>query len=104
MDYDLDEMKEAVESGRAQLLDVREEEEWEMGHLEVANFVPLSSLNEGECPEGLDKTMTTYIHCRSGKRVLQAAPLLTKMGFKKIIPLEEGFEALLGEGFRMGHD
>ena len=104
MSFDYEELKDAVEARKVQLFDVREQDEWDAGHLADAHFVPLSLLRDGECPDGLDREMPTYLHCRSGRRVLEAAPMLKKMGFKNVIPLDEGFEALLGEGFRMGHD
>jgi phage shock protein E len=102
MSYDLDVIKDAIQEGSAQLLDVREEEEWDSGHLADATLVPLSLLRDGECPEELNRDLTTYIHCRSGRRVLEAAPLLKQIGFSNVVPLEEGFESLLAEGFRMG--
>lgn len=102
MSYDLDEIKDGLEDGELQLLDVREQDEWDAGHLSDTVFVPLSGLREGSCPEGLDKSKPTYLHCRSGRRVLEAAPLLEQLGFEKVTPLEEGFEALMAEGFPLG--
>jgi rhodanese-related sulfurtransferase len=101
MSYDLFDIKDELEAGTAQLLDVREQDEWDAGHLSDAKWVPLSKLNEGIAPD-CDKSITTYIHCRSGRRVLQAAPLLENLGFSKVIPLDEGFEALMAEGFSLG--
>ena len=101
MSYDLDDVKDQIEDGDAQLLDVREQDEWDAGHLSEATLVTLSSLSEGKAPEGLDKAKTTYIHCRSGRRVLQAAPILESMGFETVVPLDEGFEALMAEGFQV---
>ncbi len=94
----LEEMKSELEKGEAQLFDVREQEEWDAGHLKLANLVPLSSLNYGEEPQA-DKNKKTYLHCRSGNRVYSAAPILGQMGFSDVIPLNEGFEELCDEGF-----
>lgn len=99
MSYDLDDIKDQLEDGDAQLFDVREQDEWDAGHLTQASLVPLSSLSEGMEPEGFDKSKKTYLHCRSGKRVMTAAPLLESMGFSDVVPLDEGFEALMAEGF-----
>jgi rhodanese-related sulfurtransferase len=99
MSYDLDDMKDQLEDGEAQLFDVREQDEWDAGHLSQASLVPLSSLSEGLEPEGFDKNKKVYLHCRSGKRVMTAAPLLENMGFSDVTPLNEGFEALMAEGF-----
>jgi len=102
MSYDLDEIKDGLEDSEVQLLDVREQDEWDAGHLAVTTLVPLSALREGICPDGLDKSKSTYLHCRSGRRVLEAAPLLEQLGFEKVVPLDEGFEALMAEGFPLG--
>lgn len=101
MNYDLDEVKEQLEDGDAQLFDVREQDEWDAGHLSQASLVTLSGLSSGSLPEGVDKSKPTYLHCRSGQRVYRAAPLLESLGFEKVIPLNEGFEALLAEGFQV---
>lgn len=102
MSYDLFDVKDELEEGSAQLLDVREQDEWDAGHLAEAKLVCLSKLESGVEPSGLDKSLPTYLHCRSGQRVLRAAPLLQGMGFTKVVPLAEGFEALMAEGFAMG--
>ncbi len=100
MDKRLETIVSQVTERTAQLLDVREPDEWNMGHLELAKLVPLSTLQEGVEPSGLDKTIPTYLHCRSGVRVHSAAPILESMGFEKVIPLSEGFQVLVGEGVK----
>lgn len=102
MEYDIEDMRDELEAGEAQLLDVRETDEWEAGHLSQATLVPLSGLREGSCPAGPNKAMKTYLHCRSGRRVLEAAPLLEQLGFSQVVPLQEGFEDLMAEGFELG--
>lgn len=99
MQEHLENLKRELENGTAQLLDVREQDEWDEGHLQRASLAPLSELNQGEEPAGPDKSKKTYLHCRSGNRVHVAAPLLREMGYKEVIPLDEGYEELLGEGF-----
>jgi len=87
-----------VTAGQAQLLDVREPDEWNAGHLVLAQLTPLSGLQAGVFPEGLKKDLPTFLHCRSGVRVHSAAPLLEQLGFEKVIPLSEGFQELAREG------
>ncbi len=99
MEAHLKKLSDELKAGQAQLFDVREEQEWEEGHLKDAQLVPLSGLESGSCPKNLDKTRKTYLHCRSGQRVYRAAPLLQKMGFKEVVPLDEGFADLVDEGF-----
>ncbi len=100
MDKRLEALVNHVTEGKAQLLDVREPDEWNMGHLALAKLVPLSDLQAGVEPSGFDKTIPTYLHCRSGVRVHSAAPILESMGFEKVIPLSEGFQELVSEGVK----
>ena len=61
-------LKEELESGEAQLFDVREPGEWAAGRLSQAVHVPLSDLQDGIVPSH-DKEMLTYLHCAAGVRV-----------------------------------
>ena len=94
----LEAMKEELESGEAQLFDVREPQEWASGHLKLAKLVPLSDLMEGEVPK-YERSLLTYVHCAAGIRVHNAAPVLEAMGFERVVPLPEGFATLAGLGF-----
>ena len=94
-------IQDEIINGKAQLFDVREQDEWDAGHLKIAHFVALSELREGEEPSNdFDRSKKTYLHCRSGGRVLAAEPILTNdFDFENVIPLAEGFSTLLDEGF-----
>lgn len=92
-------MLEEIKNGTAQLLDVREQDEWDAGHLKLAKLVPLSGLRVMEEPEEeISRELKTYIHCRSGARVQVAAPILNDLGFDDVIPLSEGFAELVTLG------
>lgn len=90
----------------AVLIDVREQEEWDAGHLETAVLVPLSKLKNEAANQGfveqLAQTLAQgkiiYCHCRSGARVLAASPILQKMGYD-VRPLKAGYAELLRAGF-----
>ena len=100
MEYKIEEIKDEIKEGNCQLVDVREEVEWDEGHLKDATLFSLSSIQAGEdLPGSLDKSKKTYLHCRSGARVKAAEPLLIEMGFTNIIPLQEGFDELVDEDF-----
>ena len=94
-------MAEELDAGTAQLFDVREPNEWDVGHLQTALLVPLSELKAGNKPPH-DVNKKTYLHCRSGKRVQSARPLLESMGFVDVIDLREGYDALVDAGFERG--
>ena len=70
--------------------------------MDLAHLISLSELKEGEEPSSdFDQSKKTYIHCRSGVRVLAAEPILSNdFDFENVIPLAEGFDALVDEGFK----
>jgi phage shock protein E len=96
----LDQVKAAVESGKAVLVDVREQGEWDLGHLKAARLIPLSALSkEGAvAPADLPKDKPIYLHCRSGARCLKAAEILKPLGYD-VRPLKAGFGDLVKGGF-----
>ena len=74
------EVQKAIESGAAlKLIDVREVEEVEAGHIPSIINIPLSVL-ELSMPE-LDKSEKYIVVCRSGNRSSMATQLLESHGF-----------------------
>lgn len=98
----LDKVKTSLKGKKAILLDVREQGEWDAGHLKDAQLLPLSRLNEGilaaDLAKLLPKDKTIYAHCGSGRRVLDAAEVLRKAGYT-IQPLKTGYADLIKAGF-----
>ncbi len=79
-------MKNAV------LIDVREQEEWDAGHIEGSLHYPLSKIeNENMPARHQDKDIVLY--CQRGVRSLQAARLLKDHGFPDVYSLSGGYEA-----------
>lgn len=98
----LETVKQAVGSGKAVLVDVRELDEWNDGHLKDAKHLALSDLRKGLDLETIRKTCpngcVVYLHCASGRRCLAAADILKKYGYD-VRPLKDGYESLLRAGF-----
>src|SRR4051812_38997545 len=73
------EVKKAVADGKAVLLDVREQPEWDAGHIKGASLLPLSALRDGvkaeDLARALPKSKVVYCHCAAGRRSLEAADL-----------------------------
>lgn len=99
---DLKTVKSAVESGKAVLLDVREQAEWDNGHLKDAKFLPMSELTKSKGEAFLklkiDKKKVVYTHCGAGARALRAATMLKAQGYD-VRALKPGFSDLLDAGF-----
>lgn len=93
----LDEVRQAVSSGAALIVDVRERAEWEAGHLAKARLLPLSTLRADGPPADLAKDRPIYVHCRSGRRCLEATQLLRRAGYDARA-LKPGFEELQTAG------
>lgn len=96
-----DEVMKAVAEKKAVLFDVREEGEWNDGHLKLALALPLSKLKDakaGDLPKDIAKGTPIYLHCASGKRCLKAADKLKELGYDAR-PLKAGYGDLLKAGF-----
>ena len=66
----------------AKILDVREDYEWQEGHIAGAQHIPLGEVPEryGDVPADED----VYVICRAGGRSLRAAAYLNQYGFDVI--------------------
>jgi len=66
----------------AKILDVREDYEWQEGHIAGAQHIPLGEVPEryGDVPADED----VYVICRAGGRSLRAAAYLNQYGFDAI--------------------
>jgi len=66
------------------IVDVREQSEYDAGHIEGAVLVPVGSVEE-LAPELLpDKDQVLLLYCRSGNRSAHAAAKLRNMGYTNI--------------------
>ena len=70
--------KELWESGDADVLDVREEDEWNLGHIEGVKWIPLGQLQFRW--RELDPERKLVCVCRMGSRSQYAAALLRQAG------------------------
>lgn len=98
----LEQVKKALADKKAVLIDVREQKEWDKGHLKDARLVPLSTLKGDALPKDLanllPKDKIVYAHCAAGVRCVTAAEILRKAGYD-VRPLKDGYNSLLKEGF-----
>lgn len=71
------------------LLDVREEYEYQDGHIKGAVNLPLREILGKK--ESLPKNKDIYVYCRSGHRSADAVNFLKSLGFEKVHNVEGGF-------------
>ena len=94
-----------LRGGKAQLIDIREQNEWEKSHFKCAIHIPLSDLKRGIGIEILkdikqsDKKI--YIHCRSGNRARTAQEVLAKYGCTEINIIPITMMKMIDEGFKL---
>jgi phage shock protein E len=98
----LETVKARLKDKSAVLVDVREQKEWDEGHLRDASLIPLSKLKMDKEAEKVTKELSkkkiVYCHCGAGVRALTAADILKKQGYD-VRPLKAGYKDLLDAGF-----
>lgn len=96
-----DEAKELLDNGQAILIDVREEEEYQVTNIPNAVLHPLSSFDPSEV-ENDNKEI--IVQCRSGRRSMDACEQLLEAGVEqKVYNLEGGILAWEEEGYPVNY-
>lgn len=75
----VEDIKREILANQAILIDVREQDEWDAGHLKHARLIPLSELTEGNIPDDLPLDKTIFLHCRRGGRAVHAEQILKEI-------------------------
>lgn len=86
------------------LVDCREQDEWDQGHLPGAKFMPLSQWPEVSKELESAKNKKVVIQCRSGKRSFNACMNLMDRGFEDLYNLEGGIMAWENAGYKVIRD
>jgi len=89
----VDEARRQLESGKAKLIDVREESEWEAGHARGAQHLSKGLIErdiEGRVP---DKKAELILYCGGGYRSALSADNLQKMGYTNVASMAGGWRA-----------
>jgi len=93
------ELRDALQNEKVQVVDVRAPDEWAHGHLPGAIHIPLAALPEraGE----LDPSVPIVLHCKGGLRSSIATSFLQAKGVGKVSNLVGGFDRWVVEGFEV---
>ncbi|OBG73005.1 adenylyltransferase/sulfurtransferase MoeZ [Mycobacterium sp. E3305] len=88
------ELRALLDSGtKLALIDVREQVEWEINHIDGAQLIPQSSIDSGEGLAKLPHDRIPVLYCKTGVRSAEALAAVKKAGFADAVHLQGGIVA-----------
>ena len=85
------ELKEMIDSGKDfALIDVREQNEWDIVNIPGAQLIPKDRILSGEVLSELPQDKPIVLHCKSGARSAEALAVLHKAGFADAVHVGGG--------------
>jgi molybdopterin/thiamine biosynthesis adenylyltransferase/rhodanese-related sulfurtransferase len=88
-----------IESGEPVVVDVREQDEWDEGHIPGAVHVPRGHLESRIERLAPDTARPVVVYCSAGNRSAFAAKTLTDLGYEDVVSLAGGFTDWKRNGF-----
>ena len=80
-----EEAKEMMDTQEVIILDVREQDEYDSGHIPGAVLLPVGTIDETTAAEAIpEKDSTVLVYCRSGNRSKTASAALADLGYTNI--------------------
>ena len=80
-----EEAKEMMDTQEVIILDVREQDEYDSGHIPGAVLLPVGTIDETTAAEVIpEKDATVLVYCRSGNRSKTASSTLAGLGYTNI--------------------
>lgn len=77
--------KEMMDTQEVIILDVREQDEYDSGHIPGAVLLPVGTIDEDTAAEVIpEKESTVLVYCRSGNRSKTAASALAELGYTNV--------------------
>lgn len=77
--------KEMMDTQEVIILDVREQDEYDSGHIPGAVLLPVGMIDETTAAEVIPETdSTVLVYCRSGNRSKTASSTLAELGYTNI--------------------
>jgi molybdopterin/thiamine biosynthesis adenylyltransferase/rhodanese-related sulfurtransferase len=89
---------DALPSGAATIVDVREASEWEQGHIPGAHHVSKSYIEQQIEAIAPDRDAQVVLYCAGGVRSLFAAQTMAEMGYTNVASMAQGFQGWKGAG------
>lgn len=98
-EIDIEEYKRLLAAGESgQLVDVREDNEWEAAHVAGAMHLSKGTIERDIETTFPDKNTKLVLYCGGGYRSALATDNLQKMGYGSVISLDGGWRALEASG------
>src|SRR6478735_3656624 len=98
-EVDATQARERIESGEAAVVDVREQAEWDEGHIPGAVHVPRGHLESRIERSAPDTARPVLLYCSAGNRSAFAAKTLEELGYEDVVSLSGGFTDWKRNGF-----
>ena len=98
-EIDATEARTRIDSGGPVIVDVREQDEWDEGHIPGAVHVPRGHLESRIERLAPDPSRPVVIYCSAGNRSAFAAKTLTELGYEEVASLAGGFTDWKRNGF-----
>jgi sulfur-carrier protein adenylyltransferase/sulfurtransferase len=98
-EIDATQARERIESGEPVVVDVREQDEWDEGHIAGAIHVPRGHLESRIERLAPDTSRPVVIYCSAGNRSAFAAKTLSELGYEDVVSLAGGFTDWKRNGF-----
>lgn len=92
-EVDVAETRRKLESGKARVLDVREESEWAAGHVRGAHYLGKGVIERDIEVRVPDKNTELILYCGGGFRAALSADNLQKMGYTNVASMAGGWRA-----------
>jgi rhodanese-related sulfurtransferase len=93
-----------INSENPLLLDVREPNEYNSGHLPDALHIPLSQIKDRADELAKYTSRPVIVYCARGVRSSSAASALAKLGFARVLELRGGLQAWVDAGLPTRRD
>jgi rhodanese-related sulfurtransferase len=97
-EIDVEDARKRVDSGKAKLIDVREDNEWTAGHARGAEHLGRGVIERDIESRIPDKNAELILYCGGGFRSALSADNLQRMGYTNVKSLAGGWRAWVSAG------
>jgi molybdopterin/thiamine biosynthesis adenylyltransferase/rhodanese-related sulfurtransferase len=98
-ELDAERARQLIDSGEPVIVDVREQDEWDEGHIRGAVHIPRGHLESRIERAAPDPAQRVLLYCSAGNRSAFAAKTLEDMGYEDVVSLAGGFTDWKRNGF-----